>query len=217
MVATLEPGNELAASAQQAPEVDDAGKNKIPASLSIAALTQGMVAGNEDAYRSFYEAYFPRLLRYLLVVTKGDEDAARETLQVTLERVVRYIKVFPDEAPFWNWLTVLARTAFTDRHRKRRRYFAFLDRFKTHAETVTPHVENGAADARLLAELESLVIRLPAEERALVERKYFGGESVRNLAATLQTSEKAVESRLTRVRRKLKDLLLERLNHEAAD
>lgn len=217
MVATLEPGNDLAASAQQATEVGDAGETNPPASLTVAILTRGMVAGDEDSYRSFYEAYFPRLLRYLLVITKGDEDAARETLQVTLERVVRYIKIFPNETQFWNWLTVLARTAFADRHRKRSRYFAFLDRFKNHTEAAAPHRENGAADAHLLAELENLVARLPAEERALVERKYFGGESVRDLAATFQTSEKAVESRLSRVRRKLKELLLEKLKHEATD
>jgi RNA polymerase sigma-70 factor (ECF subfamily) len=176
-----------------------------------------MVAGNEEAYRSFYEAYYPRLLRYLLVVTKGDEDAARETLQLTLERVVRYIKVFSEEVPFWNWLTVLARTAFADRHRKRSRYFAFLDRFRNHTETTAPPGANGAADAQLLAELEQLVASLPADERGLVERKYFGGESVRDIAAIFQTSEKAVESRLSRVRRKLKERLLEQLKHEAAN
>lgn len=176
-----------------------------------------MVVGDETAYRIFHEAYFQRLLRYLLVLTRGDEDAARETLQVTLERVVRYIKVFEQETQFWNWLTVLARSAFADRHRKRSRYFAFLDRFRTHTEISESSNENGAADAQLLAELETLVATLPPEERQLVERKYFGGESVRDLATQFQTSEKAVESRLSRVRRKLKESLLAKLKHEATD
>jgi RNA polymerase sigma-70 factor (ECF subfamily) len=174
-----------------------------------------MVVGSEAAYRSFYEAYFPRLLRYLLVIAKGDEDAARETLQITLERVVRYIKIFADEAQFWNWLTVVARTAFTDRHRKRSRYLAFLDRFKTQAELVAPPHENGAADHQLLAALNHIIADLPVTERALIERKYYGGESVRDLAASLQTSEKAVESRLSRARRRLKELVLEKLKYEA--
>ena len=94
---------------------------------------------------------------------------------------------------------------------------AFLDRFRTHTEISESSHENGAADARLLAELENLVATLPPEERRLVERKYFGGESVRDLATTLQTSEKAVESRLSRVRRKLKESLLAKLKHEATD
>jgi RNA polymerase sigma factor (sigma-70 family) len=215
MIAFIELGNDLAALTQQPTVVEDAGQSQNPASFSISELTRGMVAGNETAYRIFYEAYFPRLLRYLFVVTKGDEDAARETLQVTLERVVRYIKVFRGEAQFWNWLTVVARTAFTDRHRKRSRYLAFLDRFRTHAEMAAPIQENGAADNELLAVLDQVITALPATERALLERKYYGGESVRDLAASLQTSEKAVESRLSRARQRLKDLLHEKLKHES--
>jgi RNA polymerase sigma-70 factor (ECF subfamily) len=217
MIATVKLGDDLAAFAQQSTETSDAGKIKSPASFSIQSLTRGMVAGNEAAYRSFHGAYFQRLLRYLLVLARGDEDAARETLQVTLERVVRYIKVFDTEAQFWNWLTVLARSAFADRHRKRSRYFAFLDRFRTHTEITESSHENGAADAQLLAELEGLVATLPPDERQLVERKYFSGESVRDLATQFQTSEKAVESRLGRVRRKLKESLLAKLKHETSE
>ena len=94
----------------------------------MAALTRRMADGDELAYCTFYDAYFNRLSRYLLVVTAGDEDAAREALQSALLRVVRHIKVFPSEPVFWSWLTVLARSALSDQTRKRRRYLAFLDR-----------------------------------------------------------------------------------------
>ena len=176
-----------------------------------------MVAGEETAYRTFHEIYFPRLSRYLLVVTHGNEDAAHEALQAAFVRVVRHIKMFDDEARFWNWLTVLARSAFTDQHRKRSRYLAFLDRFTAHAQTEAAIDENGQADAQLLAMLEFTIHKLPPEERELVERKYFGRESVRDIAASIQTSEKAIESRLGRVRLKLKEAVLAALKHEQAD
>jgi len=176
-----------------------------------------MVAGDEAAYRTFHEAYYPRLTRYLLVVTNGDEDAAREALQATFVRVVRHIKVFDDESRFWNWLTVLARTAFADQRRKRNRYLAFLDRFTTHAREEAANAENKEADSRLLATLEFNMGNLPAEDRELVQRKYVGRESVRDIAESLQSSEKAVESRLGRVRQKLKAAMLAALKHEQAD
>src|SRR5437016_11856184 len=97
-------------------------------SIDIAALTAGMAAGDEDAYRMFHELYFRRLLRYLLVVTGGREEAAREALQLTLLRVVRHVRKFNSEEAFWSWLTVLARSAVVDETRKRHRYFAFLER-----------------------------------------------------------------------------------------
>jgi len=176
-----------------------------------------MVAGDETAYRTFHEAYYPRLTRYLLVVTHGNEDATREALQATFIRVVRHIRVFDDEACFWNWLTVLARTACADQRRKRSRYQAFLDRFTQHARAEAAGAENGQADSRLVAALEHSVRSLPAEERTLVDRKYLDRESVRAIATSLQLSEKAVESRLGRIRQKLKATILTGLKHEQAD
>ena len=151
------------------------------------------------------------------MVTHGNEDAAHEALQAAFVRVVRHVKVFDDEARFWNWLTMLARSAFTDQHRKRSRYLALLDRFTDHTRIEAAMAENGEADAQLLAMLELTVRSLPQEERELVERKYLGRESVRDIAETFQTSEKAVESRLSRVRQKLKEAMLATLKHEQAD
>ena len=55
---------------------------------------------------------------------------------------------------------------------------------------------------------------LPASDRELLERKYFAGDAVRELAGTLGTTEKAIESRLTRARQKLKSGILARLRNE---
>ena len=173
-----------------------------------------MAGGHEAAYRQFYDAYFDRLLRYLLVVTGGNEEAAREALQLALVRVVRHVKSFETEEKFWSWLTVLARSALADESRKRRRYFAFLDRFTRHQETGPSAMDNGEADERLRALLESKLTALPEDERQLVEQKYILRRSVREIANGQQTTEKAVESRLSRVRRKLKDAVLAELKNE---
>ena len=166
------------------------------------------------AWRMFYDAYFERLWRYLLVVAAGNEDAAREALQGTLVRAARYVKVFRDEGVFWSWLTVLARSALADESRKRRRYFAFLDRFTRHQETGPSAMGNGEADEQLRALLESKLTALPEDERQLVEQKYILRQSVREIADGQQTTEKAVESRLSRIRRKLKTAVLAGLKNE---
>jgi RNA polymerase sigma-70 factor, ECF subfamily len=182
--------------------------------LDVPALTRRMAEGNETAFRIFYGAYFDRLWRYLLVVAAGDEQASREALQATMLRVVRYIKVFPSEAALWGWLTVLARSALADQTRKQRRYLAFLDRFSRHTRVQQTGVDEAESDATLLALLDKRLAELPADERELVEAKYFARRSVRELADQLQTSEKAIESRLVRIRRKLRDTLLGSLKDE---
>lgn len=167
------------------------------------------------AWRTFYDAYFDRLWRYLLVVAAGNEDAAREALQGALVRVARHIKSFRDEIVFWSWLTVLARSAFADETRKRRRYFSFLDRFTRHANFEKDAANDAEIEGRLRTLLENQVAALPPGERELIEQKYFARRVVREIADDLQTTEKAVESKLSRVRKKLKDAVLAELNHES--
>ena len=111
---------------------------------------------------------------------------------------------------------MLARSALADESRKRRRYFAFLDRFTRHQETGPSAMDNGEADEQLRALLESKLTALPEDERQLVEQKYILHQSVREIADGQQTTEKAVESRLSRVRRKLKDAVLAELKNERA-
>jgi RNA polymerase sigma-70 factor, ECF subfamily len=184
-----------------------------PPPADIAALTGRMSQGDEEAYREFYELYFNRLLRYLLVVSGGRDDNAREALQATLLRVVRHIKPFRAADAFWSWLTVLARSALVDEQRKHDRYHSLLDRF--FARAALPIADTGHdADTRLLSLLESGLASLATDERALIERKYFAREPVRAIAAETGVTEKAIESRLVRIRRELKETILAQLNHE---
>ena len=178
----------------------------------IPRLTAEMACGDEGAYEEFYRLYFDRLLRYLLVVTRNEEQA-REALQATLVRVARHVKKFDSELAFWRWLTVLARSSAADEGRRSRRYFSFLARFLKQKQIEEENADPGS-DARLLEALETNLAALPAEERELLERKYFDHDSVRQMANQMNLSEKAIESRLVRVRRRLKDEIIEELKHE---
>jgi RNA polymerase sigma factor (sigma-70 family) len=178
----------------------------------IPSLTARMAGGDEAAYRQFYGLYFNRLLRYLLVLT-ANEQTAREAMQLTLLRVARHAKKFDSEAAFWGWLTVLARSSVVDESRKSTRYRGFLMRFFQHKQVETA-AANDRADARLRELLELNVAALAGDERELIERKYFEGESVRQIAEQTKLSEKAIESRLLRVRRKLKEMILTQLHGE---
>lgn len=184
-----------------------------PAATSpTAGLTRRLVDGDEAAWRDFHAAYAPRLRRYLFVVCRGQEDTAAEALQQTFLRAVKHLRVCTSEPELWGWLTRLARSAAADAARRERRYLGFLDRWFRHQSE--PPAEPPGTAATLESLLAEELAGLPDDERALVEQKYFGGESVRNIAAGLGTTEKAVESRLTRARQKLKAGVLARLQHD---
>ena len=171
-----------------------------------------MARSEESAFREFFGLYFQRLLRYLLVMAHGNEELAREALQLTLLRVARHVKRFENEEAFWNWLAVLAHSSLVDEQRKSKRYLSFLTRWFEQKES--PAFPEQQAEDRLAECLMANLSALQTEERELITRKYFEGESVREIASALSLSEKAVESRLTRIRAKLKNLILERLKDE---
>jgi DNA-directed RNA polymerase specialized sigma24 family protein len=62
--------------------------------------------------------------------------------------------------------------------------------------------------------LEQEVALLPTDEQKLIEEKYFQHRAVREIANDLQTTEKAVESKLSRIRRKLKEAVLAEIKDE---
>jgi RNA polymerase sigma-70 factor (ECF subfamily) len=185
-----------------------------------ALLTAALARGDEADWREFEARYFSRLLRYLLVVTEGRWETAQDALQLTFLRVVRHVRVFDSEEVFWSWLTVVARNCVVDEHRKRARYFALLDRFfrRREMEADTAHdLDRHNSPPDLLALLEQSLATLPPEERGLLERKYYARQPVRTIAGETATTEKAIESRLVRIRRKLHDAIVAKLKHEESN
>lgn len=182
----------------------------------VPALTTRMARGEEAAFHQFCQFYFHRLLRYLLVVTGGQEETARDALQTAFVRVARHVRRFDSEAAFWNWLAMLARNCVVDELRKRDRYQGLLARFFQQRPVVVELPADEAA-ARLAELLREELAGLPPPERVLLERKYLHGEPIRVLAAEWSMTEKAMESHLLRLRRKLKTAILGRLQHETND
>jgi RNA polymerase sigma-70 factor (ECF subfamily) len=185
------------------------------ASGDVAALTRRLAAHEEAAFREFHARYFDRLYQFLLIVARGQEQEAQEALQETMLRVARRACAFDDEGQFWCWLKTVARNAARDGGRRENRYRALLENFFTRkvATTAEPNDE----EARLKTLLDETLDELSPNERRLVEGKYLDGSAVKELSADTGLTERAVESRLLRLRRQLRERLLKNsTNHETA-
>ncbi|HTJ00383.1 MAG TPA: sigma-70 family RNA polymerase sigma factor [Dongiaceae bacterium] len=171
-------------------------------------FTRRLAAHDEAAFREFHARYFDRLYQFLLVVARGQEHEAREALQETLLRVARKSRAFAEEEAFWCWLKTVARNAARDAGRKHHRYLRLLDRLLR--QRTTTAAEHNETPLHTL--LEECLGTLPAADRDLVEGKYLDGAAVRELAAGTGLTEKAVESRLHRLRQQLRASLRQKLN-----
>jgi len=198
-----------AAGAQRFPVIRAKAEVSIEArpETDVAALTRAMVRGDEAAWVNFHRNYSGRIHRYLLVLLKGDGDLAAEILQVTFTRVARHMREFHDETVLWRWITRLARTALIDELRKRGRREESLRELAQEPPCSAEPDDWSELLQQGLAQMETA-------ERELLQRKYVEGQSVREIAASGGDSEKAVESRITRARVKLRALMLQLLQRE---
>jgi RNA polymerase sigma factor (sigma-70 family) len=175
----------------------------------LRRLTEALARGDDAAWSEFNRVYGPAIFRQLLALTRGDHDLAQEALQHTYLRVARHVRPCAAEPVLKGWLRTVARTALHDCWRRRRSFTDLLFRRQQEpAELADP-----GDDDRLMAELDAALRRLDAEDRALLEAKYFSGLDVRTLADNLNLTPKAVESRLTRARAALRRELLAALQH----
>lgn len=82
--------------------------------------------------------------------------------------------------------------------------------------------ENGFRDGELDMNqhyqyiLERSIAALPESDRHILTQKYFWNHSVKQIAAALETTPKAVESKLTRLRKALKNEVLNQLTKSDA-
>ena len=161
---------------------------------------------NEDeaCWREFHQRYFSRLFAFVAVISGGDDDTISECVQLSFLRIVRHIRRFDEETRFWNWLACLTKCATFDYHRGRKRQLLLLEKYAHWKETQRP---SESPMGSVSESLENCLAQLSHEDRRLLERKYYDRVTYAELAKDLSITEKAVEHRLARLRKRLKDYL----------
>jgi RNA polymerase sigma-70 factor (ECF subfamily) len=174
-------------------------------------LRSAVLAGDENAWRTWYQECFDDLYRYVRWRCAGRRDWADEIVQETWLTAVRRIRRFkPQQGPFLAWLRGIAANLLRNDLRKRRRQptFQLAEEAPIAASTAVEAVamnrqqemdrqqERRQREERVAAALDALAER----EEAVLRAKYLEGLSVAQIAANHGDTPKAVESLLTRAR-----------------
>ncbi len=178
-----------------------------PATSPLRELTVALARGDDAAWAEFHRDYGPGIFRHLLAETRGDHDLASEALQQTYLRLARYARPCEEAAMFGAWLRIVTRTALSDCRRRRWTFWERLRHREVGMEAESANVTETENEAALSAALDRALAQLDEADRRLLEQKYFAGVEVRAIAAQLDVTPKAVESRLTRARAELRRLL----------
>ncbi len=191
-------------------QVSGAGPEAVPAAPDILTLTRAVKRGDAEAFARFYDLYSFRLYKFLLVLAHGDENEAREACQAAFIKLAKRCEVFDDERRLWAWLCVLAKNTFLDQCRRRQH----LNRFVSLDELAVEPASGLNAENQLRRILRETLAILPPDERELLHAAYVDKRPLSELAEEAGLTYKALESRLGRLRQKLKEQLLKDLHHE---
>jgi RNA polymerase sigma-70 factor (ECF subfamily) len=154
--------------------------------------------GDELAFREMYDRYHGRLLRLALMLARGNEMLARETVQSVFIIAAAKLRKVESEGHLWNWLALVARqqNAKLSAADRKPSLFPLTDL----ADSEQPP----DSERELESALDRAMLALDAPERELIEWFYFDRLSHKEIAVRLNTTPKAVSSRLERARIRLR-------------
>src|SRR5690349_21900835 len=85
-----------------------------------------MLKGDERAFRTFFDAYFPRVYRFALPRVGGDAEATKEVVQATLTKGTRNLAQYRGDAALFSWLCQICRNEVVDYLRVHKRHAKHL-------------------------------------------------------------------------------------------
>ncbi|MDH6244760.1 sigma-70 family RNA polymerase sigma factor [Mycobacterium sp. OTB74] len=144
--------------------------------------------------RVLYDEHAGALWRYALRLT-SDAARAEDVVQETLLRAWQHPSVLTDsEQSPRAWLYTVARNLIIDEQRSaRRRHETASPQVETAADRPGPDEIDARLDQMLITEALS---QLSVDHRAVIERAYYRGQGVAQIATELQIAEGTVKSRL---------------------
>jgi len=169
-------------------------------------MRAAVLAGDEGAWRAWYDETFDGVYRYVHWRCGGRRDWTDEIVQETWITAVRRIRHFdPARASFATWLRGIAANVLRNHVRRR----------KTLSRRVEPLNDRPVADGtdgRALEQEEQSrrIMRtldaLPEAYETVLRAKYVDRQTVAQIAAAGDETIKAVESRLGRARRAFREI-----------
>ena len=142
-----------------------------------------------------FDRHFSAVYGYVAYRVAPDTEAARDITQEVFLAAVRGLPAGLNDGAVVAWLRSVARNKTADYFRAHRDALAF------EVDAREPQEKPAGSPAQEQATLVSLVMRrLPRHYADLLEDKYIEGLSVREIAQRAESTEKAVESALSRAR-----------------
>lgn len=161
------------------------------------------LAGDQKAFERLVIRYQPRIIRLMWRFSRDRQTCERLVQDVFVEAYFS-LKTYKAKAPFEHWLSRIA---------SRVGYRHFKEQDKEKQTLPLPDFDIAAADSQQAVEPEKaaellywLLAKLPATDRLALTLVYLEDCSIKDVAAKTGWTTPAVKMRLSRARKKLKEI-----------
>lgn len=166
---------------------------------------------HEDAAMDELLARYSPLVRYVIAPILPSLQDQEECLSEVMLRVWEKIDTFDANSGKWTgWLTAIARNAALNRARGKREHLSLQEEhLQIPSKEPTPEevVLAKERQQKMQAALKEALSQLSSQDEVLFYRKYYYLQSTAQIAAEMGLSERAVEGRLYRIKKRLRKKL----------
>ncbi|MGD2187434.1 MAG: RNA polymerase sigma factor, partial [Desulfobacterales bacterium] len=170
--------------------------------------------GDRGAFDALMHKYYPRILNFIYRFI-GNRQIAEDLSQDVFMRIYKNALHYRPRSQFQTWLYTIAKNVCLNELRRNRRRMVSLDEtHKSGEKELRKAIEdpNTNPDEALLRKEKIALIRaaidaLPENQRIAVILKRYENFSYNQIAATLNVTDKAVKSLLSRAKVNLKNKL----------
>ena len=180
-----------------------------------SALVRRLLARDEQAFRAFFDNYFPRLYRFAMARLGGDEQLSADVVQAALTKAVRNLASYRGEAALFTWLCTICRREIIDHARRQARRVEHEvlsedpPEIRAVIESLAASEQEGPEQSYRRTELVRLIQvaldQLPVQYGDALEWKYVYGFSASEIAKRLELSTDATNSLLARAKRAFRE------------
>lgn len=164
--------------------------------------------GEPEAFGALYDAYFPKIYRFIFLKVSSRTDAEDICHQVFLNAWQNIGSYRPLGFPFSSWLYRIAHNAVVDFYRTKRDHVA-IDLVPQERFADEPDTEQGLDQATDLLAVQEALGALRDEEQSLLIMKFVNELSNKEIAEALGKTEGAVRVMQHRALKQLR----QRLSH----
>lgn len=155
---------------------------------------------NMQLFEPLYNKYFSSVFRYVYRMMDDREDAADLTANVFVKAMGSLQSYNEFRSPFIHWLLAIARNEVYGFYRKRKsemRYHASLEGIDMISHDTEYESPEGFFPVKKILEM------LPQADFELIDLKYFGKKSVREISEITGMNENRIRVKMHRIRERM--------------